>query len=169
MTSTLVKEMSPPLRSSLRWVVVGLVSGWLGVVGFPTPQVARLPLSTQAAIAQSDITNQEITQYATAVLQIDEYRNDAYTQIKDILLSVDMSINEINVSCSDPQNISSVPRSVRREVRQILTDYCNQSQEAVEAAGLSARRFNEITEAHAEDPNVFERIQQELIRLQQDR
>ncbi|MDB9529139.1 DUF4168 domain-containing protein [Oscillatoria sp. CS-180] len=154
-------------RKTSKLLAIGLISSWLGIVGLPIASVTELPLTTQAAIAQSSITNEEINQYARAVLLIDQYRNAAYTQIKDILLTVNMDISEINISCSDPDNISDVPRSVRRDVRSILTQYCNQSQDAVEAAGLSPRRFNEITQAHAEDSTIFERIQQELIRLQQ--
>jgi hypothetical protein len=144
------------------------VSGWLGIVGLPVASTSNLPFVMAAAIAQSDISNEEITQYARAVLQIDQYRSDAYTEIKDILLSFDMDVSEIDVTCSNTQNLSSVPRSVRRQVREILTNYCNQSQDAVEDTGLSPRRFNEITEAHEADQTIFERIQQELIRLQRE-
>lgn len=169
MNSTLVKPKSFHFRGPWRLLATGLVSGWLGVMGLPAlPMVAELPFTTQAAIAQSSISNEEITQYARAVLTIDQYRNEAYTIIKDILLTVEMSISDISVSCTNTQSISSVPRSVRREVRDTLTSYCNRSQDAVEANGLTPRRFNEITKAHAEDQTVFERIQQELIRLQQD-
>lgn len=167
MTSILVKQMSSRWRGTLRLLAVGAVSGWLGVVGLPISASLSVPLTTSAAIAQTSISNEEITQYARAVLEIDQYRNAAYTEIKDILLTVDMNISEINVSCTDTQNLSDVPRSVRRSVREILTSYCNQSQDTVEENGLSPRRFNEITAAHEADQNLFERIQQELLRLQQ--
>lgn len=169
MVSTFVQQpMSSRFRGTLRLLTVGLVSGWLGLVGLPVASTFSWPLVTQAAIAQSSISNEEISQYARAVLQIDQYRSEAYTEIKDILLNFDMDVSEISVTCTNTQNIASVPRSVRRQVRDILTDYCNQSQDAVEAAGLSPRRFNEITEAHEADQAVFERIQQELIRLQRE-
>jgi hypothetical protein len=126
-----------------------------------------MPLAPLAALAQSDVSNEEITQYALAVLEMDPYRNEAYTEIKDLLMTVDMDISEVTVSCSDTQDISRVPRSIRRQVREILVDYCNQAQDIVEANGLNSRRFNEITQAHETDEALFERIQQELIRLQQ--
>ncbi|MEL6398420.1 MAG: DUF4168 domain-containing protein [Cyanobacteria bacterium J06626_4] len=169
MKNTLIKPKFLSLRGTCRWLATGVVASWLGVVGLPAvPSLSGLPFTTQAAIAQSDITNAEITQYAQAVLTIDGYRNAAYTEIKDILLTVEMDINDVNVSCSNTQNISEVPRSVRRDVREILTAYCNQSQNAVEANDLTPRRFNEITDAHEADATVYERIQQELIRLQQN-
>lgn len=169
MTDMLVTKPWRLRRQTLKMLAIGLVSGWLGVVGVPTTSVtAQLPLTQQAAIAQTDIANEEITQYARAVLAIDRYRNIAYTEIKDILLTVQMDVSDINVSCTDTQDISEVPRSVRRDVREILTRYCNQSRDAVEDNDLTPRRFNQITEAHSSDQTVFERIQQELIRLQQN-
>ena len=168
MASILVKQMSPQQwRRTRRLLATGVISGWLGIVGLSPSIFPGSPLTTQAAIAQINISNEEITQYARAVLKIDQYRNDAYTKIKNILLTVDLNISEMSVSCSDAQNLSNVPRPVRREVREILTSYCNQSHDAVEETGLTPRRFNEITAAHEADQTVFERIQQELLRLQQ--
>lgn len=167
MVNPLAKRNFRYMQKPLRLVITALVSSWLGITGLPIISTVDLPLTIQAAIAQSDITNEEIIQYARAVLLIDQYRNAAYTQVKDILLTVGMDISDISFSCSDPDNLSEVPRSARRDVSDILTEYCNQSREAVEATGLSSRRFNEITKAHAEDETIFERIQQELIRLQQ--
>jgi len=167
MTSSLVKQTSQRRQRWLKLLAMGVVSGWLGVVGLPVTAGAQLPLTQQVAIAQSSISNEEINQYAQAVLAIDQYRNAAYTQIKDILLTVEMDISAINMSCTNTQNISEVPRSVRREVREILTRYCNDSRQAVEDTGLTPRRFNQITDAHTSDETVFERIQQELLRLQE--
>lgn len=169
MTDMLAPKSSRLRQQTLKWLATGIVSGWLGVVGLPAMTgMTYLPLTQQAAIAQSDISNEEVTQYARAVLAIDQYRNAAYTEIKDILLTVEMDISDISVSCTDTQDISEVPRSVRRDVREILTRYCNQSRSAVEDNELTPRRFNQITEAHSSDQNVYERIQQELIRLQQE-
>ncbi len=167
MTSSVVKQISKRQQRWLKLLAVGVVSGWLGVVGLPATAGTQLPLTQRAAIAQSSISNEEINQYARAVLAIDQYRNAAYTQIKDLLLTVEMDISSINVSCTNTQDISDVPRSVRRDVREILTGYCNDSRSAVEDTGLTSRRFNQITDAHASDEAVFERIQQELLRLQE--
>jgi hypothetical protein len=117
------------------------------------------------AIAQTSATPEEINQYAQAVLAIDRYRNEAYTEVKNLLLSVNMDMSQINATC-DQQDFSQVPRSVRRQVREILVDYCNQAKDIVENSGLTSRRFNDITQALSMDQVLYERIQQELIRLQ---
>ncbi|MEM9006724.1 MAG: DUF4168 domain-containing protein [Cyanobacteria bacterium P01_F01_bin.86] len=153
-------------------VAASFLAGILGTLGVPSSWVPTpLPLVTQAAIAQTDegFTSEEITQYARAVLDMDIHRIEAYTEIKDILLSLPtpVDIGEVNMSCSDNQDISAVPRSVRRDVREILFGYCNQAQEIVRDNGLSPRRFNEITSAHQDDTVLSEKIQQELIRLQE--
>ncbi|MEM6835650.1 MAG: DUF4168 domain-containing protein [Cyanobacteria bacterium P01_C01_bin.120] len=163
-----MKNVFKPRRSVAKLLTLGLLSGWLGAMGLPLAPTADLPFAPQAAMAQSRISNDEVTQYARAVLAIDQYRNAAYTEIKDILLTVEMDISDISVSCTDTQDVSEVPRSVRRDVRDIIAGYCNQSRKAVEDNDLSPRRFNEITQAHGSDQTVFERIQQELIRLQQN-
>ena len=142
----------------------------LGVVGIPSSFMpSRMPLGTAAAIAQSDaFTPEEIEQYARSVLDMDVHRVEAYDKIKQILLnlSAPMDISEVNMSCSDSQDISAVPRPERRDVREILFGYCNQARAIVEGYGLNTQRFNEITSAHQHDSTLSEQIQQELIRIQ---
>ncbi|NER78704.1 MAG: DUF4168 domain-containing protein [Leptolyngbya sp. SIO1D8] len=168
MANPLVQAARQPLKMSHRLLIASLAASVLGVIGLPSSLIPeQMPLVTMAAIAQTEITAEEIIQYARAVLEIDSYRTEAYTKIKDLLLTVDTDVSEIGVSCSNTQNISNVPRSVRREVQDILVGYCNQAQDVVEANGLTSRRFNEITAEHQNDESLFQRIQQELIRLQQ--
>lgn len=168
MTSFSMKQAWQPLRRPRTWLTASIFAGLLGVVGLPASWgSSQAFLVTQAAIAQTEVTADEITQYARSVLEIDGYRAEAYTEIKDLLLSVNADIGEFNMSCSDTQEISKVPRSVRRKVEEILVSYCNQAQTIVEDNGLTSRRFNEITSAHQQDAVLSERIQQALIRLQQ--
>lgn len=153
-----------PRRLSLAGITVGALS----TIGFPSSVLPRqVPTTMMVAFAQSQVTDQEIMQYAGAVLEMDGYRTEAYTAIKDMLLSAGVDISEVNVGCSDTQDISEVPRSIRRDVEEILVGYCNQARDIVEANGLTPRRFNEITDAHQQSERLSEQIQQELIRLQQ--
>lgn len=168
MVNLLIKLAFPRFKMSRHLVAAGFLAGLVGVVGLPSSLLPhQIPLVTVAAIAQAeDFTAEEISQYASAVLEMDGYRTDAYTRIKDLLLTVNMDIGEVDVSCSN-QNISGVPRSVRQDVEEILFGYCNLAREIVEGYGLSPQRFNEITSAHQHDNMLSEKIQQELIRLQE--
>lgn len=125
------------------------------------------PFLTAAANAQTSVTTEEIVQYARSVLEIDGYRTEAYTQIKDLLQSVNLDIDQLGAGCSDTQAVANLPRTVRKQVQELLVGYCNQAQDIVEVNGLTSRRFNEITSAHRENAVLSQQIQQELIRLQQ--
>ncbi|MBF2033963.1 MAG: DUF4168 domain-containing protein [Leptolyngbyaceae cyanobacterium T60_A2020_046] len=171
MTEVLIPSPSPAqVRRFSRFkqfLSLGLASGILTIAGGSVNPASPIGLSVMpAAIAQTTITAAEISQYARAVLQMDAYRSAAYTQIKDLLMSVNMDISEVDMSCSNTRNLSRVPRRVRRDVEAALTEYCNRARDIVEANGLTPRRFNEITIAHRDDSALADRIQQELLRLQ---
>ena len=149
-------------------LVAGLTSGLLCGLGLPAGWMPPAALwSIPAAIAQATVTNEEVTQYARAVLQMDAYRSEAYTQIKDLLLGVNVDISAVDMSCTNTRDLSDVPRRVRRDVEKIVVDYCNQARAIVEDNGLNARRFNEITAAHRDDAALAERIRREMLRLQE--
>ncbi|MGF1459562.1 MAG: DUF4168 domain-containing protein [Leptolyngbyaceae cyanobacterium] len=168
MKNSSVNRQTTAYYRTLNFFAVGAMSGWLAIAGLPTVSPAGVSMLPLAAIAQTDISNTEISQYARAALAIDQYRNTAYAEVKSLLTEVNMDISEINVGCTDTRDLSNVPRSVRGKVSDILSRYCNQSRQAVEDNNLTPTRFNEITKIHEENTTVYERIQQELIRLQQD-
>lgn len=153
-------------KMSYRLMTASAFALAISLVGIPGTSGIRLPLGSLVAIAQTSVTNEEIAQYAQSVLDMDSYRAEAYEEISQILLLVGTDINDIGITCSDMDEISRVPRSVRRDVEDILVSYCNQAQDIVTDNGLTPRRFNEITKAHSQDQRLYDRIQQELIRLQ---
>lgn len=151
-------------------VTLGLTVGLVGLVyggphrfwGHDLPGVG-----TEIAQAQTPVTDEEIRQYARSVLQMDAYRNEAYTEIKDLLLTVDVDISSVTLGCTN-SDLPGVPRRVRRQVEEIMINYCNQARDIVEGNGLTAERFNEITAAHREDEALAERIRAELARQQEE-
>jgi chromosome condensin MukBEF ATPase and DNA-binding subunit MukB len=121
----------------------------------------------QAAQAQAgEVSDEEVMSYAAAVIQMDTPRNQAYTRIKDLLSEVEVNTNSIDMTCTNNPNLSNLPRALRDEVRTIIIDYCNQAGEIVEANGLSAQRFNQITRAHPQDDTLSERIRTAMLQLQ---
>ncbi|MEL6382917.1 MAG: DUF4168 domain-containing protein [Cyanobacteria bacterium J06626_18] len=172
MVNLLIQQAFSRLKMPRHLIATSFIAGVVGIVGIPASLMpVQVPLVTAAAIAQSeDFSSEEITQYARAVLEMDAYRVEAYDKIKQILLNLPapMDPSEVNMSCSESQDISAVPRSVRSNVREILFSYCDQARAIVEDYGLDTQRFNEITSAHQHDATLSEKIQQELIRIQND-
>lgn len=151
----------------IRSTLVGTIAGLSALSGISLDLARPIPTPHwQQAYAQA-ITNQEITSYAQAVLQMDVVRRAAYAKIQDLMVGVGLDIKDFDITCPDTSAISGLPRSIRGQVSEIMTDYCNESSEIVTRNGLTVSRFNAITAAHRQDPALAERIQAELLRLQQ--
>ena len=150
---------------STTWVLSGLT--------LTRKQVAPM-LAFIAAHAQASgqvIASNDIIAYAQSVLEIDGPRNEAYTEIKNILIEADVSSNrsDLPLRCGSNRNISqslsSLPRRVRPDVRSIIVSFCNQAREIVVENGLTVRQFNDITALHRGDPALAERIQEQMLIL----
>ncbi|MGD1907081.1 MAG: DUF4168 domain-containing protein [Leptolyngbyaceae cyanobacterium] len=150
------------LRASLGWLRP-LLSLSLGL-GFAF--TAAAPLSGRLALAQTAISEAEIDQYANAILQMESHRSEAYTAISNQLLAANVDLNQVSLGCAE-SNLSALPRPLRREVEALRIGYCNQARDIVDQNGLTAQRFNEITNAHRADGALGDRVRQVLIRLQQ--
>lgn len=112
-----------------------------------------------AANAQSTPDPAKIRGYAASVLAIEPLRREAFQEIQQILGS---GAAMPNIACHQPNSLNGL----RREVRQVAVEYCNQSIQVVEQNGLSITEFNSITAAQRSNRNLAERIRQELRRLQ---
>ncbi|MEM9903980.1 MAG: DUF4168 domain-containing protein [Cyanobacteria bacterium P01_D01_bin.44] len=131
-----------------------------------TLSVATVSFETAPAYAQT-VTDEEVRNYAESVLQMDDSRLTAYTQVSDILTSQGLDVTAYNLSCPNAQLLTDVPRQVRSRVQSVLVDYCNAARIIVEENGLTVRQFNNITSAHRDDAELAQRIQSEIASLQQ--
>jgi len=109
-----------------------------------------------AAQAQ-EISNEEIANYARAVLSIEPRRLQAVKEIKGMVGSVPP------VVCNETRNINRL----RGDVRGVAVNYCDFAKKIIETNGLTVARFNAITLSQQADPALKQRIQAELLRLQQ--
>lgn len=130
----------------------GVFAGWMPGLPGHSP---TLVFGT-AAQAQ-DIGNEEITRYARAVLAMEPKRLEAYNEIKGMVGSVPP------VVCNETKSINTLPGSLRV----IAVNYCDQAKKIIETNGLTVARFNDITLNQKADPALKQRIQLELLRLQQ--
>lgn len=115
-----------------------------------------------AAHAQA-ISDQELENYAGAVLVIEPLRQAVYDEIRSILGTQNMP----SVACHRPNSI----RNLDAEVQDIARNYCDRAIRIVERNNLTIQRFNAITqELNREDPDspLHDQIRQELIRLQRN-
>lgn len=134
-----------------------LLFGFVPTVEISTETVIPELSFSYAAQAQA-VTDEEITNYARSVLEIEPIRRSAYEQIRQIT----GSSNVPSIQCNEPRRLNSLPRNIR----QIAVNYCNQARAIAHDNGLSDERFNAITIAHQEDADLSNRIQQAILQLQ---
>lgn len=144
------------LRQSLLAGVISaaaLASGW--APGWCTHSST---LVFGAAAQAQEISAQEITSYARAVLAIEPKRLGASQEIKGIAGG-----SVPRVVCNETSQINRLSGNVRG----IVVNYCDQAKKIIESNGLTVAGFNKITLLQQADPAVKARIQAELLRLQQ--
>ncbi len=145
-----------------RALVVGVLAA-IGSLSGLIPQFAKnsptLTFSASVYAQSVGISDQEITNYAQAVLAMEPLRQAAYSEIKKIIGG---SIPDI--VCDRPRSLRTLPA----EAQTIARNYCNQSAAIVAnyfPRGRTAR-FNQITARMQTNQRLRRRIQNELVRLQ---
>lgn len=148
-------------RTFSQFFLVGTLTA-IGLLSGLTPEYSKDSQSfvfSSVAYAQ-EVSAEEITRYARAVLAMEPLRQQAYSEIK---LIIGGNIPEI--VCGRPASIRSLPAGAQT----IARNYCNQSSNIV--ANFFPRektaRFNEITNLMQRNQSLRTRIQRELARLQQ--
>lgn len=121
-----------------------------------------IPGLTPPALAQA-ILDEEVTNYAKAVSEIEPLRLTAYETANDILVAagIESGILETPLKCTatDLSDMPDVPRPKRVDLRTTLVNFCNEASQIAEAHDLTPLRFNSITAAHQEDADLAARIQ----------
>ncbi|WP_215607239.1 DUF4168 domain-containing protein [Leptothoe spongobia] len=157
--------MMLPRRSSnaiphpSRWVV----RASLGLVG---STLAWWSLSTlwHSGYAQT-FTAQEISNYAAAIVAMEDIRRAAYGEISDLMTIANEDVTRYDLRCLSADALKTLPRTIRSQVRRELIDYCNDAQKIVQDAGLTVQLFNSITVNHRENAELVNQIQLEIARI----
>ena len=127
-----------------------------------------LVLLTQrpSAQAQALITDEDVADYARAVAAIEPLRQEAFATASDILTSADsnLSLLDYPLSCTEAQldAMPDIPRADRVSLRTVMVEFCNEASQLAEENNLTPLRFNTITIAHRDDPDLAARIQAEI-------
>lgn len=126
-----------------------------------TPNVSEVGfsfgVSAVHAQANSNFSNEEITNYARVVLALESRRHQVFNEIKKVMGEVP------RIVCDEPSSINALPGNAP----QLAVSYCDQAKQVIEARGLTVARFNEITQQQQKDAQFRQRIQAEISRLLQ--
>ncbi|MEL7034807.1 MAG: DUF4168 domain-containing protein [Cyanobacteria bacterium J06592_8] len=146
-------HVNPKLRSPLLVGVFSMIAAIAGIV----PDLRTLPSLTQTSVAfaqsRQEFSNEQILNYARAVLAIEEKRKQTYNDIQEI------------VGESVPPVICDQTRSLNRlgrDVQVLATNYCEHAKKMIETNNLEVSTFNEITRQQETDTQLQQRIQQAL-------
>ncbi|MBE9130036.1 MULTISPECIES: DUF4168 domain-containing protein [unclassified Coleofasciculus] len=109
-------------------------------------------------VPAESVTPEEVQNYARAVMAIEGNRQEAYTEIQQMLDQEPVP----DVTCTASDTVTALPSSVR----DIAVNYCQNAKKIGESHGLTMVQFNTITASAQADPDLQRRIQNEMIRLQ---
>lgn len=123
------------------------------------PNLHPSQANSSTAYAQSAISDVEVQNYAQTVLEIEQLRRNAVSQMRNVLGA---NAPLPNIICNRPESLTSQ----RREIREIAVKYCEDSLQVAAGNSLPRDRFNAITEAQQNDPSLADRIRRALIQLQ---
>jgi len=154
---------SRPVRSHRGWFALALGTLTLTQLGFLLAQ-RHIPAAYAQAYGEEEVTN-----YARSVVNIEAERSEAYALASDILASADseLSIVETPLSCTSTRlaDMPDVPRAARVDLRAVLVAFCNNAIQIAEENDLTPKVFNEMTAAHREDAELSDRIQDAIASL----
>ena len=118
------------------------------------------PLAFTFYAYTEDVNDQQVTNYARALLKIESYRQQAYQNIRQILGKTPPEI-----ACHRRETFNNLPT----EAQKIAVSYCQNSISIVENSGLSRSQFNDITRRLPSDQSLKERVQNAIIRIQREK
>ena len=143
-------------KTLMRSLVVGTLTS-LGIIsGVSLEFYSTSPQLTWATSVQAqNYTADTVRKVAISILAIEDLRNQAYEEIKELVGSVPA------INCHEEDSMSTLTS----DARAIAVNYCNSSKKIVEANGLTINQFNEVTmEAQSNEP-LRRRIQNAMIQL----
>lgn len=153
----------PQRRCRQKWCALALSALTLTQLGYLLTQT-QIPAAYAQAYGEEDVTN-----YARSVVNIEAERVEAYALASDILASADseLSIVETPLNCASTRlsDMPDVPRAARVDLRAVLVAFCNNASQIAEENNLTPKVFNEMTAAHREDVELSDRIQDAIASL----
>lgn len=119
---------------------------------------SHLSLNSKAYAQTPAFNDAEITSYAQAVLAMEPLRQKTLEEIKKIINGGEIP----TIVCNKPDSMNSLPG----KAKDIAVNYCKQYEKIVSESGLPPERFNQITVEHQTNKNLYRRVYNTLLRLQ---
>ncbi|MGK7937051.1 MAG: DUF4168 domain-containing protein [Xenococcaceae cyanobacterium] len=139
----------------LRFCTTGILAA-TGLLGILVLEVS-LPFSRLSSVAYAqEYTPNEVTSYAKAGYEVELLRQRVYQKIKSML-------NEAppDIVCNRPETFESLPDNVRDTVSQ----YCDDSKKIVQAHNLTIDRFNQLKSFYDRGGEFYQQVQNVLKEL----
>ncbi|TVQ45380.1 MAG: DUF4168 domain-containing protein [Gloeocapsa sp. DLM2.Bin57] len=95
------------------------------------------------------LSDEQISNYAQAVMQIESNRQQAYAEIQQI-----MGENPPDIVCNQPSSYNSLPE----DAAQIAIIYCQTSENIVKDTGMTVEQFNQITQQVRQDQELEQKL-----------
>ena len=112
------------------------------------------------ANAQNPAINEaELLKFARTILAMEPARQEAFDNIKKIIVNGEVP----KIVCNDSNSFNALPG----KAKDIAVNYCNRSQKIVEENGLSVDRFNKITVEVQSNEGLQKKVSEQLMRLQE--
>jgi len=109
-------------------------------------------------VTSETISNEQVTIYAQAVMDIESHRQQAYSEIQRI-----MGDNPPEILCDQSDSYNNLPKDAQK----VAIAYCQNSESIVKDTGMTVSEFNEMTQKVREDQELERRVQDAMIQLQQ--
>ena len=151
-------HINPKLRRSVGVGVCSIIAAIAAIVADLTVLPSGSLIPAASAQSRQEFSDGEILNYARAVLGIEPKRKQTYDEIRQIV-----GDSVPTVVCSETGSLNRL----KREARDLATDYCSHAQKMIEQNNLTVPRFNQITRQQQTDPQLQQRIQNALRQLQQ--
>jgi len=116
------------------------------------------PVQISAIRQAQAYNNQQLENYAEAVIAIEKLRQKAFKEIQTVLDSEEVP----KIACNRSQSY----QDLSSKARSLITNYCNRSKEIVQQQGLTVSEFNQITAKMKSSPELKEKIQEKILQLQ---
>ena len=127
-----------------------------GVVPELSRQTPQLIFNFTPNTQAQEFSNEQIRKYAQAVLEIEDFRQQAFQEIQTII-----GTQPPDIVCNQPNTFRNLPRDARK----IAANDCRTSKTIVQRSGLGVAVFNNITVRAQSNQNLKKKIQNFMIQI----